>query len=112
VVALLLVTAQRPDGDHRRRRCTALGRLVDVETHHDLSVRVAQLGPVHQPSVHADNEQGANPGETRYAVLQRPVRQRARHRRPPRPVAGEHTHEGLFALHQLKPLLAGRGYEL
>jgi hypothetical protein len=67
---------------------------------------------VHQPSPLVDDEQGADPGQPRDAVLQRPLRQRARHRRPPRPGAGEHAHQGLPTLHQLKPLLAGLGHKL
>ena len=55
-VGLLLIAAQRPDGDHGRRRGAAVGGLVDVEAHDDLAVRVAQLGPVHQPSTLVDDE--------------------------------------------------------
>ena len=111
-VGLLLVAAQRPDGDHRRRRGAAGGGLVDVEAHDDLAVRVAQLGSVHQPSPLVDDEQGADPGQPRDVIPQRPLRQRARHRRPPRRGAGEHAHQGLPTVHQLKPLLAGLGDEL
>ena len=111
-VGLLLVAAQRPDSDHGRRRGTTVGGLVDVEAHHDLAVRVAQLGAVHQPSALVDDEQGADPGQSRNVVLQRPVRQRTRHRRPPRPGAGQHAHQGLPTLHQLEPLFAGLGDEL
>ena len=108
-VGLLLVAAQRPDGDHGRRRGVAVGGLVDVEAHDDLAVRVAQLGAAHQPSALVDDEQGADPGESSDVVPQRPVRQRARHRRPPRSPAGEHAHQGLLIPHQLEPLGAGLG---
>jgi hypothetical protein len=67
---------------------------------------------VHQPSPLVDDEQGADPGQPRDLILQRPLRQRARHRRPPRPGPGQHAHQGLPTPHQLKPLLAGLGDEL
>ena len=111
-VGLFVVAAQRPHGDHGRRRGAAVGGLVDVEAHDDLAVGVAQLGTVHQPSALVDDEQGADACESRDVVLQRPVRQRTRHRRPPQPGAGEHARQGLPARHQLEPLLAGLGDEL
>jgi hypothetical protein len=42
-------------------------------------------------------------------VIQFPVRQGARHRRPPWRRAGERVHEGLPVLRQLEPLVAGLG---
>ena len=66
-----------------------------------------------QPSALADDEQSANSREPRDLVLQRPVRKGARHRRPPRPGAGEHALEAFPTLHhQLEPLLSGIGDEL
>jgi hypothetical protein len=67
---------------------------------------------MHQPSLLVDDEQGTDAGESRDVVLQRSVRQRARHRRPPQPGAGEHAHQRLLTPHQLEPLLAGLGDEL
>jgi hypothetical protein len=58
----------------------------DGPAHNDLAVRVAQLGPVQQPSTLVDDERARIPASRATWSFGAPVRQRVRHRRHRGPV--------------------------